>query len=109
MAVKPPVRIIPGVVKNEHRYVATAARAAFRVDRAACPTCTDGLLQPTNDDETRRCDHCGTVVTLDDLAILNGAWLDDTAPQRRDYFQRHARLLVQAAGLFLALAAALSS
>ena len=106
MAVKPPVRIIPGVVKNEHRYVATAARGAFRVDRAACPTCTDGLLQPTNDDETRRCDHCGTVVTLDDLAILNGAWLDDTAAQRRDYCERHARLLVQIDLISLALAGA---
>lgn len=72
MAVKPPVRVIPGIVKNEHRYVAEAARWALCPDRASCPSCNVGSLQPTNDDEARCCDQCGAVVTLDDLAILNG-------------------------------------
>lgn len=109
MIPRPPTRVKPRVIKGPHRYVAAVAREALRPDRAACPSCEAGSLQPTNDDEVRCCDHCGTIVTLDDLAILNGAWLDNTAPQRRDYFQRHARLLVQVACLFLALAAALSS
>ena len=106
MIPKPPVRVKPRVIKDEHRYVAAAARGALRAERAPCPTCEAGSLQPTDDDEARCCDHCGTVVTLDDLAILNGAWLDDTAAQRRDYCERHARLLVQIDFIGFALTAA---
>lgn len=95
MAVKPPVRIIPGVVKNEHRYAAAAARGAFALDRAACPYCGSGSLQPTADRELRCCDGCGSSVSLDELASHHGEWLNETAAQRRDHFRRSARILMQ--------------
>lgn len=105
MIPRPPTRVKPCVIKGPHRYVAAVAREALRPDRAACPSCEAGSLQPTNDDEVRRCDHCGAVVTLDDLAILNGAWLNETAPQRKDYFERQARVLAGIGLTCLAIAA----
>ena len=108
MAIEPPVRIIPGVVKNEHRYAAAAARGAFALDRAACPYCGSGSLQPTADRELRRCDGCGSSVSLDELARHHGEWLNETAAQRQDHFRRSARILIQFAALGLALSAGAS-
>ena len=108
MAIEPPVRIIPGVVKNEHRYAAAAARGAFALDRAACPYCGSGSLQPTADRELRRCDGCGSSVSLDELARHHGEWLNETAAQRQDHFRRSARILMQFAALGLALSAGAS-
>ncbi|TCM46322.1 hypothetical protein C8J36_11925 [Rhizobium sp. PP-F2F-G48] len=108
MGLKAPVRVIPRVLKNEHRYISAAARGALRADRAGCPVCETGSLRPTGDTEARCCDQCGTVVTLDDLAIFNGERLEDSATQRHDYFRRHARLLGQVAALSLVLAAGAS-
>lgn len=103
MAVKPPVRIIPGIVKNAHRYAAQEARIAFRPDRAACPHCGSGSLQPTADRELRRCDGCGSSVSLDELARHHGEWLNETAAQRQDHFRRSARILMQFAVVWLLL------
>lgn len=90
MAMKAPFRVIPRVIKNEHRYLAEAAHKALRKDRAACPKCGNGMLRPTEAKELRRCDGCGSVVSLDDLAIHHGYRLDATAAQRQDYFLRSA-------------------
>ncbi len=90
MAMKAPFRVIPRVIKNEHRYLADAAHKAFRKDRAACPKCGNGMLRHTEAKELRRCDGCGSVVSLDDLAIHHGSRLDATAAQRLDYFLRSA-------------------
>ncbi len=109
MAIEPPVRIIPGVVKNEHRYAAAAARGAFALDRAACPYCGSGSLQPTADRELRRCDGCGSSVSLDELARHHGEWLNETAAQRQDHFRRSARILMQFAVVWLLLTASWSA
>lgn len=102
-----PIRIIPRPYP-EHRYMAEAFRAALQPDRADCPKCKAGLLRPTGDAEARTCDRCGAVVTLDDLAIMNGPWLEKTAAQRIDYFRRHARLMRRIIIGWLLMAAAAS-
>ncbi|MFS2327867.1 hypothetical protein U2P60_21205 [Brucella sp. H1_1004] len=108
MVLKSPVRIKPEIIKPEHRYAAAAARGAFALDRAACPRCGSGALMPTGDNELRRCDGCGSSVSLDELASRHGEWLHDTAEQRHDHFKRSSRLLVQIAALALTLAAGAS-
>lgn len=120
MVLKSLVRIKPKIIKPEHRYAAAAARGtfaldaagaarrAFALDRAACPRCGTGSLQPTGDRELRRCDGCGSSVSLDELAIRNGYWMGDTAAQRQERFRRRARLLAQIAVFSLVLAAGAS-
>lgn len=103
MGLKAPVRVIPRVLKNEHRYVGEAARGALRPDRAACPHCGSGSLQPTGDRELRRCDGCGSSVSLNELASHHGEWLNETAARRQDHFKRSARLLMQFAVVWLLL------
>ncbi|RRY16186.1 hypothetical protein EGJ57_22165 [Brucella anthropi] len=103
MVLKSPVRIKPEIIKREHRYAAAAARGALALDRAACPRCGTGSLQPTGDRELRRCDGCGSSVSLDELACRNGEWLRDTAEQRHDHFRRSARILMQFAVVWLML------
>lgn len=90
MAMKAPFRVIPRVFKNEHRYLAEAAHKAFRKDRAACPKCGNGMLRPTEAKELRQCDGCGSVVSLDELAVRHGRRLSVTAAARQDYFLRSA-------------------
>ena len=101
MALKSPVRMKPEIIKREHRYAAAAGRVAFAHDRAACPRCGSGWLQPTADRELRRCDGCGSSVSLDELASHHGKWLNDTAHQRQDHFRRSARIFVQFALVWL--------
>mgnify|MGYP001547340924 CR=1 FL=1 len=98
----------PKIIKSEHRYAAAAARGAFALDRAACPHCGSGSLHPTADRELRRCDGCGSSVSLDELASHHGEWLSETAAQRQDHFRRSARILMQFAALGLALSAGAS-
>ncbi|MCL6655667.1 hypothetical protein A6R70_25815 [Agrobacterium rubi] len=98
----------PEFIKREHRYAATAARGAFAHDRAACPRCGSGSLLPTGERELRRCDGCGSSVSLDELAGHHEEWLSDNAHQRQDHFRRSARLLIQFAAFGLALSAGAS-
>lgn len=100
--------IKPKIIKTEHRYAAAAASGAFALDRAACPHCGSGSLQPTGDRELRRCDGCRSSVSLDELASHHGKWLNETAAQRQDHFRRSARILMQFAALGLALSAGTS-
>lgn len=108
MALKSPIRLKPEIIKREHRYAATAARGAFAHDRAVCPRCGSGSLLPTAEREFRRCDGCGSSVSLDELASHHGEWLNETAVQRQDHFRRSARILMQFATLGLALSAGAS-
>ncbi|UXT85555.1 hypothetical protein [Agrobacterium tumefaciens] len=120
MVLKSLVRIKPKIIKPEHRYAAAAARGAFALDaaaaarrafaldRAACPRCGTGSLQPTGDNELRRCDGCGSSVSLDELASRHGEWLNDTAEQRHDHFKRSFWLLAKIAGIALMFAAGAS-
>lgn len=81
--------------------IRNAVRGTLAIDRAACPRCGTGSLQPTGDRELRRCDGCGSSVSLDELACRNGEWLRDTAKQRHDHFRRSARIFVQFAVAWL--------
>ncbi|MCJ8510308.1 hypothetical protein MUU53_20690 [Rhizobium lemnae] len=101
MALKSPVRMKPEIIKREHRYAAEALRGALAHDRAACPRCGSGSLMLTADKEVRRCDGCGSSVSLDELARHHGAWLSATARQRQDHFRRSARIFVQFALVWL--------
>lgn len=106
MAVKSPIRMKPEVIKREHWYAAAVARGAFAHDRAVCPRCGSGSLLPTGERELRRCDECGSSVSLDELAGHHEEWLSDNAHQRQDHFRRSARVLMRFAALGLALSAA---
>jgi len=94
MALKSPVRMKLEIIKREHRYAAAAARGALTHDRAACPHCGSGSLLLTADRELRRCDGCGSSVSLDELASHHGEWLSETAAQRQEHFRRSARIFV---------------
>lgn len=81
--------------------IRNAVRGTLAIDRAACPRCGTGLLQPTGDRALRRCDGCGSSVSLDELAGHHGEWLSNTAHQRQEHFRRSARIFVQFALVWL--------
>lgn len=101
-----PFAPIPRIIKDDHRFVAAQMGKALRAQRPSCPVCQTGRLQPTDHAESRRCDACGEVIMLDELAITYGHWLEETAADRSGRNRRNARLLVQIDLTCLAMAAA---
>lgn len=100
---------IPRLIKDDHRFVAGQMREALRAKRPSCPICQSGRLHPTGHAEVRQCDECRELVTLDELAITYGHWLQDTAQERFERYRRDARWLLQLWALVLVLVAILSA
>lgn len=103
-----PLRLIPRVIKDEHRYVAQLTREAWRQDQPLCTRCATGHLHRDGRGSHAgllRCDNCGAIVSLNDLARVNTPWLHEVASERYQNFRKTADILILVTALLVSAGA----
>lgn len=100
-----PLRLVPRLIKDEHRYVAQLTREAWRRDRPQCTVCGEGHLQPGAQAGVLHCDECNAIVSLHDLARNNTPWLREVAPERYQNFRKTADILILVTALLVSAGA----